>query len=285
MMSEKLDWTQKLGDAFLAQQKDVMATVQTLRAKAAKRKETLKDTKEQKIVTEQARPTTIIKIEPANPQVVYVPTYNPTVVYGAWPYPAYPPYYYYPPGYASPAPRCWASLPASSSAARCGATATGARGDVNINVNRYNNFNQHEHLERQLESRRRPPRRGPLHATRASRSSTVAARSPTRRRAMRFAGATAGRSRSTRDAGRGASVRHDATWCERRLDGRGTARCGRPRSAAAICRCSRRQLRRGRRAAVALRRATCSGTRSSSAFDTGRGAQTRDASSRGRRRA
>ena len=43
--------------------------------------------------------TTVIKIEPAKPEVVYVPTYNPTVVYGAWPYPSYPPYYYYPPGY------------------------------------------------------------------------------------------------------------------------------------------------------------------------------------------
>ncbi len=47
-----------------------------------------------------ATPPTIIKIEPASPQVVYVPTYNPTVVYGTWP-PTYPPpYYYYPPGYA-----------------------------------------------------------------------------------------------------------------------------------------------------------------------------------------
>ena len=43
----------------------------------------------------------MIKIEPTNPEVVYVPTYNPTVVYGAWPYPAYPPYAYYPPGYVA----------------------------------------------------------------------------------------------------------------------------------------------------------------------------------------
>ena len=101
MMSEKLDWTQKLGDAFLAQQQEVMATAQTLRAKAVAQG-TLKDTKEQKITTEAQNNTTIIKIEPVNPEVVYVPTYNPTVVYGAWPYPAYPPYYWYPPGYAYP---------------------------------------------------------------------------------------------------------------------------------------------------------------------------------------
>jgi hypothetical protein len=94
MMSEKLDWTQKLGDAFLADQKKVLDTVQSLRAKA-QASGNLTTTKEQTVIVEEK----IIKIEPANPQVIYVPTYNPTVVYGAWPYPAYPPYYYYPPGY------------------------------------------------------------------------------------------------------------------------------------------------------------------------------------------
>ena len=94
MMSEKLDWTQKLGDAFLAQQKEVMATVQTLRKKAVEAGN-LKTTKEQQVIVEKE---TII-IQSASPQVVYVPTYNPTVVYGAWPYPAYPPAPYYPPGY------------------------------------------------------------------------------------------------------------------------------------------------------------------------------------------
>ncbi len=91
MMSEKLDWTQKLGDAFLAQEKDVMASVQTLRKKAYDAGN-LKTTKEQKVVVEQET----IVIESASPQVVYVPTYNPTVVYGTWAYPAYPPAYYYP---------------------------------------------------------------------------------------------------------------------------------------------------------------------------------------------
>jgi hypothetical protein len=98
MMSEKLDWTQKLGDAFLAQQKAVMDTIQSLRAKA-QAAGNLKTTKEQTVIVEQK----IIKIEPASPQVIYVPAYNPTVVYGAWPYPASPPYYYYPPGYVATA--------------------------------------------------------------------------------------------------------------------------------------------------------------------------------------
>jgi hypothetical protein len=101
MMSQKLDWTQKLGDAFLAQQKDVMATVQALRAKALA-EGTLKDSKEQKVIVVTENNVTIIKIEPADPEVVYVPTYDPSVVYGAWPYPAYPPYYWYPPGYYHP---------------------------------------------------------------------------------------------------------------------------------------------------------------------------------------
>jgi hypothetical protein len=98
MMSEKLDWTQKVGDAFLAGQKDVMETIQKLRAKA-QASGNLKTTKEQVVKVEQQ---TII-IEPANPQVIYVPAYNPTVVYGAWAYPAYPPYPVYPPGYTATA--------------------------------------------------------------------------------------------------------------------------------------------------------------------------------------
>jgi hypothetical protein len=139
-MSEKIDWTQKLGDAFLAQQQEVMATAQTLRAKAASEGH-LKDSKEQKVITEKTETTTIIKIEPTDPQVVYVPTYNPTVVYGAWPYPAYPPYYYYPPGYAAGAAFVGFTAGVIVGSALWGGCNWG-RGDVNVNVNRYNNFNR-----------------------------------------------------------------------------------------------------------------------------------------------
>ena len=99
MMSQKLEVTSKLGDAFLNQEKDVMDTVQTLRRKAYDAGN-LKPTQEQKVVVEKE---TII-IQPADSQVIYVPTYNPTVVYGAWMYPAYPPYPYYaypPPAYGA----------------------------------------------------------------------------------------------------------------------------------------------------------------------------------------
>ncbi|HTZ39083.1 MAG TPA: DUF3300 domain-containing protein [Syntrophales bacterium] len=95
MMSERLDWTQMVGDAFLAQEADVMDTIQQLRAKAYAAGN-LRST-QQLAVTQQGA---LIVIEPANPQVVYVPVYNPVVVYGRWWYPAYPPVviYPYPPG-------------------------------------------------------------------------------------------------------------------------------------------------------------------------------------------
>jgi hypothetical protein len=96
MMDEKLEWTRKLGDAFLAQKEDVMAAIQRLRAKAVEQG-SLKTTPEQKVTVEEE----VVVIQSANPEVIYVPTYNPTVVYGTWPYPAYPPYYYYPPGYVA----------------------------------------------------------------------------------------------------------------------------------------------------------------------------------------
>jgi len=137
MMSEKLEWTQKLGDSFLSQQKEVMATVQKLREKAYAQGN-LKTTNEQKVVVQEKT----IVIEPSNPQVVYVPSYNPTVVYGAWPYPAYPPYYYYPPGYVAGAAFSFAAGVAIGAAwgyAWGGCNWRG--GDVDINVNRNTNIN------------------------------------------------------------------------------------------------------------------------------------------------
>jgi Protein of unknown function (DUF3300) len=99
MMNTKLDWTQKLGDAVLAQQADVMDAIQRLRSKAYGNKK-LTSTNEQKVTVKQTQNREVIAIEPTDPQTVYVPYYDPAVVYGEWPYPDYPPYYYYPePGY------------------------------------------------------------------------------------------------------------------------------------------------------------------------------------------
>jgi hypothetical protein len=95
MMSKKLDWTQQLGDAVLAQQPDVMDAIQRLRSKAYAN-EKLKSTNEQKVTVRQEGNRQLVAIEPTDPNTLYVPYYDPAVVYGAWPYPAYPPYYYYP---------------------------------------------------------------------------------------------------------------------------------------------------------------------------------------------
>jgi uncharacterized membrane protein YgcG len=97
MMNDKLDWTQSLGDAVLAQQADVMDAIQRLRSKAQANGK-LKTTKQQTVTVKQDEGSApIIEIAPASPDVVYVPYYQPAVVYGAWPYPAYPPYYFPPP--------------------------------------------------------------------------------------------------------------------------------------------------------------------------------------------
>ena len=108
LMGENPPWVQNLGDAFLAQPQDVMDSVQRLRALAQKTG-ALQSTPQQTVTTvtkpapaktstaETTTTTTsaptVIKIESADPQVVYVPTYNPNTVYGTWPNAAYPPTY------------------------------------------------------------------------------------------------------------------------------------------------------------------------------------------------
>ena len=110
LMGENPPWVQNLGDAFLAQPKDVMDSVQRLRALAQKTG-ALQSTPQQKVTTvtkpapaktstsetttatTSAPAPTVIKIESADPQVIYVPTYNPNTVYGTWPNTAYPPTY------------------------------------------------------------------------------------------------------------------------------------------------------------------------------------------------
>jgi len=141
-MDKDLGWTQKLGDAFLGQQKQVLATVQTLRTKA-KDAGNLSSNDKQKVEVQQQEGQQVIVIEPANPQVVYVPTYQPTVVYGAWGYPAYPPYY---PPYWAPVGGAFVSgifwgVGIAAGAALWGGVNWGGN-DVNINVNRYNEFNR-----------------------------------------------------------------------------------------------------------------------------------------------
>lgn len=140
MMNAKLEETQKLGDAFLAQQKDVMATIQSLRQKA-QAQGNLKTTTEQIVTVE--KETKIIVIESANPQVVYVPVYNPTVVYGTWWYPYYPPYYYYPPSYpySSAAFTFAAGVAVGAAWGYAWGNCNWHGGDVDIDINRNTNIN------------------------------------------------------------------------------------------------------------------------------------------------
>ncbi len=91
LMSEKIGETTNLGNAFLAQEAEVMDMVQELRAKAYAQGN-LTTTSEQKVVVEKQT----IVIEPANPRVIYLPYYDPYSIYGPWWYPAYPPYYWGP---------------------------------------------------------------------------------------------------------------------------------------------------------------------------------------------
>lgn len=107
MMNEKLDWTNQLGEAFLAQPNDVQIAIQALR-KQAETTGSLKSSKEQKVSRIAAPPSTgyagppdYIVIEPTEPDYIYVPVYDPLVVYGSgyWS-PAYAPFFWYPPWWA-----------------------------------------------------------------------------------------------------------------------------------------------------------------------------------------
>ena len=96
-LAENVKWTTDLGNAFLAQQSDVMDAVQRMRTKA-KNAGNLKSTEQQKVETKTVESKTVVVIQQTNPQVVYVPSYNPVVVYDPPVYP-YPPIAYPPPSY------------------------------------------------------------------------------------------------------------------------------------------------------------------------------------------
>ncbi len=138
-MNENLEWTQKLGDAFLAQQKGVMDTIQNLRKKAQEAGN-LKTTEQQKVVVEKET----IVIESANPQVVYVPSYNPTVVYGVWWWPLFPPF---PPFFPPPYGAAYGAMAFGAGVAMGAAWgyawghANWHGGDVDVDVNRNTNIN------------------------------------------------------------------------------------------------------------------------------------------------
>ena len=146
MLNGNLDWTQQLGYAFATQQADVMNSVQRLRQQA-QTAGYLKTTEQQRVAVENST----IVIEPANPQTVYVPVYSPSVVYGAWPYPTYPPVYFPPPPGYVVGTAFLSGLAFATGVAVVGSLWGWARPNwyggygggsyVNVNVNRYNNIN------------------------------------------------------------------------------------------------------------------------------------------------
>jgi Protein of unknown function (DUF3300) len=146
-MADNIQWTTDLGNAFLAQEPEVMDAVQRMRAKAES-KGTLKTTQQQKVETKTQGSKQVILVQQASPNVVYVPTYDPAVVYGPPPpvYP-YPPIAYPPPGYYAAG-----AAVAFGTGVALGAAWGGAWGwncgwgagtvNVNVNNNYINNYNK-----------------------------------------------------------------------------------------------------------------------------------------------
>lgn len=164
-------WVQRLGDAFLAQPDDVMDAVQRLR-RQAQAAGNLESNEYQQVGTQAASAAVaapvdasspapapvaadggdqVIVIQPADPQVVYVPSYNPTTVYGSWAYPAYPPTYYPPPAAYYPL----GGALASGLMFGVGLAITDSlwgdfdwgHNDIDIDINRYNNINVNRQLD------------------------------------------------------------------------------------------------------------------------------------------
>lgn len=140
LLAENLKWTTDLGNAFLAQQNDVMDAVQRMRKKAQDAGN-LKSSEQQKVETKVVESKQVVVIQPSSPEVVYVPSYNPTVVYGPPVY-AYPPIAYPPAGYYAAGMAISFGLGVAMGAAWGGCCGWGAGwgGNNNVYINNSNNF-------------------------------------------------------------------------------------------------------------------------------------------------
>ncbi|EHL98885.1 hypothetical protein HMPREF9946_03408, partial [Acetobacteraceae bacterium AT-5844] len=157
MLNDQLDWTQQVGDAVLAQQQDVLNAVQVLRGRAQAHGSLQSGPQQTVNVTQNVNaaptpgaavspPPQVITIAPTNPEQVYVPAYNPSVVYGSWPYAEYPPAYYPPPAGWNVGNALLTGMAFAGGVAVVGSLWGWARpgwggGDVDIDVNRFNNIN------------------------------------------------------------------------------------------------------------------------------------------------
>ncbi|HWY67756.1 MAG TPA: DUF3300 domain-containing protein [Terriglobales bacterium] len=147
-LANDIQWTTDLGNAFLAQQNDLMNAVQRMRKKA-KDKGSLKSTEQQVVETRVVEKKEVIVIEQANPQVVYVPSYDPVVVWGAAPYYyPYPPIYYPPAGYYAAGMALSFGVGVMMGAFWGGGWGWGCGwgGNNDITINRNNNFNRNSNI-------------------------------------------------------------------------------------------------------------------------------------------
>jgi len=144
-LADDIQWATDLGNAFLAQQSDVMDAVQRMRKKAQD-KGNLKSTEQQRVETKVIESKSVIVVEQANPQVVYVPSYDPVVVYGPAFYP-YPPIYYPPAGYYAGGLRSRFGVGNRYGGVLGRGLGLGMRlGGNDININRNNNFNRNTNV-------------------------------------------------------------------------------------------------------------------------------------------
>jgi len=153
-LSEDIKWTTDLGNAFLAQQGDVMDAVQRMRKKAQDTGN-LKSSEQQKVETKVVENKQVIVVQQASPEVVYVPTYNPTVVYGPPVYP-YPPVYYPPPGYYAAGMAISFGVGIAMGAAWGGGWGWNCGwggGHNNVYINNNNNFVRNSNVNRNVSNR------------------------------------------------------------------------------------------------------------------------------------
>src|SRR6266576_202772 len=145
-LADDIQWTTDLGNAFLAQQSDVMDAVQRMRKKAQDTGN-LKSTEQRKVETKVIESKSVIVVEQADPQVVYVPSYDPVVVYGPPVYP-YPPIYYPPAGYYAVGMAITFGVGVMMGAFWGGGWGWGCGwgGSNNININNNNNFNRNSSI-------------------------------------------------------------------------------------------------------------------------------------------
>jgi hypothetical protein len=219
-LAENIKWTTDLGNAFLAQQSDVMDAVQRMRKKAQD-KGNLKTTEQQKVETKVVENKQVIVVQQASPEVVYVPSYNPTVVYGAPVY-AYPPIAYPPPGYYAAGMALSFGVGVAMGAAWGGGGwgwGCGWGGNNDITVNRNNTFVNNS-TRGSLQGGNRANLQGgntwqhnPQHRGGAPYSD--------RATANRYGGTARGESMATRQANaRGSAARQQSTAMDRSAGGR-----------------------------------------------------------------